>query len=211
MVALNVGLHFLQFLILQVLDDVASGVARSNCCARWRGKGRTTTRPSEAGDAGKRESTFNRFFIALAAVAALSATNAHSKQCPPFAIDADPWPKADERRSDEGTSYCQEFNLLRAFVAAPGGFAEGELLAARDMMWRGPRPSKSPRGYFFIGRKNGFIYGYNVQPSESLVGFDIKAWVVRAKEDGAGSDLLFPPLRLEMDHYYGDTSQTCAH
>lgn len=142
----------------------------------------------------------NKVVVAVAAVVALSATTgACAERCPPFAIGADPWPKPGETRRNTGTSYCHAFTLSRAFVAAPGGFVEDEILAARDIAWLSPKPSKPERNYFFIGRSGGYLYGYHVDRSNGPVGPDIRAWLLRADEAGSGSDILFPPLSKKND------------
>jgi hypothetical protein len=75
-------------------------------------------------------------------------------------IAADPWPKAGELRRDSFTRDCAQVELTRAFMAAPGGLADDELLAVSRIERKFGRGSTVIRQREFIGALGGASYRY---------------------------------------------------
>lgn len=120
------------------------------------------------------------FFAGLLLLTACEACDALAKGgvVHPFAIDAawrpkcegkasvfverDAWPSAGEMRVDRFTRDCADVSFRRAFVAADGGFADGELFVAGVIERTFGRSVTTIRQQEFLGTVDGFSYRYQV-------------------------------------------------
>lgn len=92
----------------------------------------------------------------------------------PLHIEADPWPAAGELRRDRFTRDCTEVEFVRAFVAAAGGLAAGEVFVAGVAARRYGRGISAVRQQEFVGTVDGFSYRY------SFAGADGATWKINA-------------------------------
>lgn len=76
-------------------------------------------------------------------------------------VESDPWPAAGEVRRQAFTRDCADVVLTRAFVAARGGFTEGELFAGALIEKRIGRGVSVIRQQEFLGRIGGYSYRYH--------------------------------------------------
>lgn len=76
-------------------------------------------------------------------------------------VESDPWPEAGEVRRQAFTRDCADVVLTRAFVAADGGFTEGELFAGSLIERKIGRGASIIRQQEFVGRIGTYSYRYH--------------------------------------------------